>query len=124
MGESTMTLAGLGSLDQAELDAALDGQGVRFQAATVPEGSLPEPATIAAVVTLGSVALATLAAWLAKPRRRFVREHEVTVQHPDGTITRHRLVITATAEEEVKAQVLTQLGAWVKSATGAAGAAG
>ena len=65
---TTFEIGGLSGLDQEELQELLH-EKVQFEEPSVPEGTLAEPATIAAIVTLGSGVLFAFATWLSKRRR-------------------------------------------------------
>ena len=70
MGHPTLELTGLSDLDTEELLVAM-GDHVDLRRPEVPEGTLAEPATVVAIITIGSpIVLNALAIWLATPRRR------------------------------------------------------
>lgn len=116
MSTQTLEFVGLSSLDQEEL-REVAGEVVTFQEPEVPEGMLAEPATIAAIVTLGSLSLVTLAAYLAQPRRRRMLRHAVRITHADGRIEEQTFEISASDQDGVKAEILAQLGKWVGKGT-------
>lgn len=118
--EATFEIGGLSDLDREELQDILKDQ-VQFDEPEVPEGTLAEPATIAAIVTLGSGVLAAFAIWLSKRRRSYLWQETVRIQHPDGRIEERRLTVKASSEAEAKAEILQQLGQMFP--TGAGGSA-
>ncbi|MBD2318055.1 hypothetical protein [Phormidium tenue] len=108
MESPKLIISGLNSLDEEELREVL-GEEVEFEEPKVPEGSLAEPATIAAIVTLGSLAITALAIYLSKSRRRYILERKIRIIHPDGRIEEHILNIQANSEDEANAQILAEL---------------
>ena len=110
-----MVIAGLSSLDEEELRDAIGD--VEFDEPVVPEGTLAEPATITAIVTLGSLAIAALAAYLSKRRRRYLLKQAFRVVHPDGRIEERTLEVRASSEDEAKAEILAQLNKWIGQAS-------
>jgi hypothetical protein len=117
MAAPTLIISGLTSLDEAELLEKLPETYVETHKTAVPEGSLAEPATITAIVTLGSVTIAGLTAWLAKPRRRKISSFTYKLRKPDGTLVNVEMLSDEQSEEAAKASILAQLGQWVASAT-------
>jgi hypothetical protein len=106
---TTFEIGGLSGLDQEELQELLH-EKVQFEEPSVPEGTLAEPATIAAIVTLGSGVLFAFATWLSKRRRSYLWQQTIRIHHPDGRVEEQSLTVKAASEDEVKAQVLQQLG--------------
>lgn len=115
MESPKLIISGLNSLDEEELREALS-ENVEFEEPEVPEGTLAEPATIVAIVTLGSLTIAALAAYLSKARRRTILTHTFRIIHPDGRVEEHTITIDATSEEEVKAQIFAELSKWISPA--------
>jgi hypothetical protein len=78
-----LIISGLSGLDEEEMKEAL-GDAVEFDEPDVPEGSLAEPATISAIVTLSAMVISALAVYLNKPRRKYLLQKAVKIVHPDG----------------------------------------
>jgi hypothetical protein len=116
MAATTLEFIGLSALDQEELQQ-IGSSDVTFIEPQVPEGMLAEPATIAAIVTLGSLSLVTLAAYLAQGRRRHLLKRSVRITHPDGRVEERTLVISSSTQDGVKAEILGQLAAWIGKGT-------
>lgn len=110
-----LIFGGLSALDKAELSDQF-GAAVSFVEPEVPEGNLAEPATIAAVVSLGSLAIGVLAAYVSKRRRQYLLRERFRRTYPDGSYEEHSFEIKASDEDEVKAEVIKQLGGWLKTA--------
>ena len=108
MKAPNLMISGLSSLDEEEMKEAL-GDAVEFDEPEVPEGSLAEPATITAIVTLGAMAISALAVYLNKPRRRYLLEKAVKIIHADGRVEETTLKIEASSSEEAKAQLAAEL---------------
>lgn len=113
--EPKLIISGLSSLDEEELREAL-GNNVDFNEPDVPEGTLAEPATITAIVILGSMSLATFALWLSKKRRSYLRTETLRVIDKDGNVTERTLRVRASSEEEANAEIAAQLKSWLPSA--------
>jgi hypothetical protein len=111
MRATKLIIGGLSSLDEEELREAL-GEEVEFDEPAVPEGTLAEPATITAIITLGSLAIAALATYLSKGRRSYLHKETFRIQHPDGRIEERTLEVRAASEEEAKAQIMAQISKW------------
>jgi hypothetical protein len=67
MPVAAIKLSGLSALDQEELKD-LVGNAAEFKEPVVPEGTLAEPATITAIVRLGSLVIASIAAYGIRKR--------------------------------------------------------
>jgi hypothetical protein len=113
MANTEFIITSMTTLDEEELREALPEGQVKTVRPTVPEGTLAEPATITAVVTLGSITLAGLSAWLSKGRRRRVSRFSYKVRKPDGEIVDVKLDLDQSSEDAVKANVMAQLGKWI-----------
>lgn len=103
-----LIISGLSSLDEEEMKEAL-GDAVEFNEPEVPEGSLAEPATITAIVTLSAMAISALAVYLNKPRQKYRVQKAFKIVHPDGRIEEATLRIEASSSEEGKAQLAAEL---------------
>ena len=103
-----LIISGLSSLDEEQLKEAL-GDEVEFDEPEVPEGTLAEPATITAIVTLSAMAISALAVYLNKTRRRYLLEKAVKVVYPDGRIEEVTLKVEASSSEEAKTQLAAEL---------------
>lgn len=103
-----LIISGLSSLDEEEMKESL-GDAVEFDEPQVPEGTVAEPATITAVVTLTAMAISALAVYFNKTRRRYLLEKAVKIVHPDGRIEETTLRIEASSSEEAKAQLAAEL---------------
>jgi hypothetical protein len=121
MADTEFIISGLTTLDEEELREALPEGQVDTVRSTVPEGTLAEPATITAIVTLGSIALAGLSAWLSKARRRRVSKFRYKVRKADGETVDVELDLDESSEDAVKASVMAQLSKWVSPSPTAAG---
>ena len=122
MKSAELVISGLSSLDEEELREALgggSGDRITFSRPEVPEGSLAEPATITAVVTLGSIGLSALAAWLSKARRRRIARGKFRLVRPDGTVEEKSWELEESSEDAVKSKVLAELTNWIGHGSGA-----
>jgi hypothetical protein len=113
MPDTELIITGMTTLDEVELRKALPAGGVETIRGTVPEGTLAEPATITAVVTLGSLALTALSAWIVKGRRRRVSKLRYKVRKPDGEVVDLSLDLDENSEDAGKASVMAQLRKWI-----------
>jgi hypothetical protein len=96
-------------LDQIELEEALGADSVEFYQEPPIEGTVAEPAMIAAFVTLGGMAIGALAIWLSKARHKEVLKQSLTVQTPDGATVKWNIKVTASSEAEAQAEIVAQL---------------
>jgi hypothetical protein len=112
MESSKLIISGLNSLDEVELSEAL-GENVEFEEPDVPEGSAAEPATIAAIVTLGSLSIAALAVYLSKARRRSVLKYTIRKVHLDGRIEEFIIDLDSSSEEAANPKILAELSKWI-----------
>ncbi len=116
---TSLTIHGLSKLDAEELRDTVGIEGVALQEPPTPEGTLAEPATITAVIVLGSIALGSLAAWLCKKRRNPSKRMQFKVTKPSGETVEVMLSVDGSTEEPCKENVLEQLGKLAKAAVGA-----
>ena len=119
--DTQLIVGGLSALDKEELELQL-GAAIGFVEPSVPQGTLAEPATIAAVITLGSIAITAFGAWLSKARQKHLLRERFRVLHPDGSSEEHVLEIQSSSEDAIKAEVIRQLRGWIKA--GVVGQAG
>jgi hypothetical protein len=112
MESSKLIISGLNSLDQVELSKAL-GENVEFEEPEVPEGAAAEPATIAAIVTLGSLSIAALAVYLSKPRQRSVLKYTIRRVHPDGRIEEFIIDLVTSEEGAANPEIVAELSKWI-----------
>jgi len=110
-----LIIRGLSSLDEEELREAL-GDNVEVNEPEVPEGTLAEPATITAIIILGSMTIGALALWLSKKRRSHLYRETFRIVHPDGRVEERTLEVRASSEEEAKAEIMAQVGKWMSEA--------
>jgi hypothetical protein len=113
MKSPELVITGLTTLDEVELREALPEAEVETMQSTVPEGTLAEPATIAAIVTLGSMALKPLTLWILKRWRRRVSKLRFKIRKPDGEMVDLALDLDQSSEDAVNASVMAQLGKWI-----------
>lgn len=121
MSSTQLVISGLGKLDAEELREALGENGVSLAEPETPEGALAEPATITAVIVLGSIALGALAAWLCKKRRNPSRRFKFKITKPNGEVVEVSLNTGESSQEPCKKNVLAQIGDWIKTASLGAG---
>jgi hypothetical protein len=107
-------IAGLSSLDKEELEEAIGKTALETYQPEVPEGSLAEPATITAILTLGSFATVAFATWASKGRRRKLLKGSVKIVHPDGRVEERSWEVDEGSEDAIKSGVIAQLGKWLK----------
>jgi len=104
--------SGLSELDAEELIEAV-GDEAEIARKEVPEGTLGEPVTIAAIVLLTPMAIGALSLWLSKARRKDVLLQKTRLIHPDGTIEERYLKISSLKEDEAKAETASKIGDWI-----------
>jgi len=107
-------IAGLSSLDKEELEEVIGKSALETYEPEVPEGTLAEPVTITAILTLGSFATVAFATWASKGRRRKLLKRTVKIVHPDGTIEERNWEVDEASEDAIKSGVIAQLGKWLK----------
>ncbi len=113
MTETKLYIPGLDRLAEEELKDALRPEDLELTTKPVFDGELPEPATITAVITLGSLSIVAIAAWLSKRRHRRYRKTTFRVVHPDGRIEEKTLELNEADEDALQPAIVTQLGTWL-----------
>ena len=103
-----LIISGLSSLDEEQMKESL-GDAVVFDEPEVPEGTLAEPATITAIITLSAMAISALAVYFNKTRRRYLLEKTVKIVYPDGRVEEVALKIEASSSEEAEAKLAAEL---------------
>ena len=106
-------ITGLSSLDQEELAKAIGKDAFETYQPEVPEGTLAEPATITAILTLGSFATVAFATWASKGRRHKLLKNNVKITHKDGTVEERSWEVDEGSEKEIESKILAQLGTWL-----------
>src|SRR5258708_7262112 len=92
-------IEGLNPLDAEELKAAINNNGLELFQPEAPEGTIAEPATITAILTLGAFTAVDLATWISKGRRRRVLKRSVKIAHPDGRIEERQWEVDESSED-------------------------
>jgi hypothetical protein len=77
--------------------------------------TLAEPATITAILTLGSFGTVAFATWMSKGRRRKLLKRSVKIVHPDGSVEERTWEVDEASEDAIKPGVIAQLGKWLKA---------
>ena len=110
MNDFQLMITGLSSLDQEESAEAIGDDSVQFSRPDVPEGTLAEPATISAVIALGTIALNGLVVWLSKARRKHTSAFRYRLVRPNGEVVEIALDLNDASEGAVKSQILDAIG--------------
>jgi len=108
-------ITGLNALDKEELEEAIGKTAFEAYQPEVPEGNLAEPATITAILTLGSFATVAFATWASKGRRRKLLRRSVKISYSDGRVEERSWEVDEASEDAIKQGVLAQLGKWLKA---------
>jgi hypothetical protein len=107
--DAELVIGGLSALDREELKEILSPDQVAFNEPGIPEGSLAEPAAIAAIIVLTPITIAALGLYFGRKIRLHTFDESVEITRPDGTKLKHRLQVRAKSAEEANTQVLAQL---------------
>jgi 2-methylaconitate cis-trans-isomerase PrpF len=104
MAELTVRLEGLTKLDVLEIERRPD---VRFEEATIPDGSHGEVTVFAAIFAMS--ALATLAAYLLRKVNNESFSEVVVITHPDGRTERRTVKWQKGSAEAPEAAIIRQI---------------
>jgi hypothetical protein len=110
-----LRIPGLDRLAEEELRDLLQADDLEFTTKPRFDGDLPEPATITAVITLGSLSITALAVWLSKRRNRKYLKTSSRVLYPDGRVEEKVLELKDVAEDAVQPAIIAQLSSWLSS---------
>lgn len=112
MNEIFFVFPGLSELDAEEIQEALDDK-VEIVEPDVPEGTIAEPATIAAIVTISPLIIGALAMWLSKKRRAYLRKETILLKLPNGAVLEKTLEIKSSSEEETREEIAAAFNNWL-----------
>lgn len=102
-----LVISGLNELDAKEITELLK-EDVEIAKPNVPEGSLAEPVSSIAIITISSLALASLSIFLSKARRKTMLTRSFRIIHADGRIEEFKLDLITYSEEAAKADEILE----------------